>query len=270
MADLYGAITDDAANRIIGFIHARAPYLFNYVAPSVRLDYDQNGQFTGFTDNWLVCSPVAPDPPPGVPRYTRIPPFGLPGVAVKLPCSVQVIDVDVDFHPSDTLTLPNELSPPLATQHFAIRAMIQFGVACVPAAAVQSPNIFALNPDVPLSRLPVLPVESLTCFLVQIFATGHLTVTPPSASSTAAQIGLAVDGLEIVDIAPAGLEQAVECYLIAMLKGDILPRLVLALQTIPVGALGITSVTPSLTTGLPNNPAIEQNELRVWLDLAFL
>jgi hypothetical protein len=34
MADLYGAITDDAVNRIINFLHARAPYLFNYVAPS--------------------------------------------------------------------------------------------------------------------------------------------------------------------------------------------------------------------------------------------
>ena len=51
--------------------------------------------------------------------------------------------------------------------------------------------------------------------------------------------------------------------------GAILPQLVLALQTIPVKTLGIQSVTPTLTGGLPNNPAIEQNELRVWLDLAF-
>ena len=29
MADLYGAITDDAVNRIINFLHARAPYLYH-------------------------------------------------------------------------------------------------------------------------------------------------------------------------------------------------------------------------------------------------
>jgi hypothetical protein len=27
------------------------------------------------------------------------------------------------------------------------------------------------------------------------------------------------------------------------------------------------TVTPHLAPGLPNNPAIEQNELRVWLDV---
>ena len=54
-----------------------------------------------------------------------------------------------------------------------------------------------------------------------------------------------------------------------MLKGVVLPELVLALQKIPIDTLGIKSVTPTLTPGLPNNPAIEQNELRVWLDLAF-
>ena len=63
--------------------------------------------------------------------------------------------------------------------------------------------------------------------------------------------------------------QTVECYLVAMLKGAILPEIVLGLERIPVNALGIQAVTPSLTPGLPNNPAVEQNELRVWLDLAF-
>lgn len=266
MADLYGAITDDAVNRIINFLHARAPYLFNYVAPSVRLQADDAGNVTGFVDNWLTCSEAAPDPPPGVPRYRRIPPIPLPGIAVKLPCSIQLIDLNIDFHPSDAVALPVELVPPLADQRFAIQAMVQFGLACVPASAVKTTNLRFYTHDIPVTRLPVLPVESLHCFLVQVFAVGHLTVT---GAAPAQQIKLEVDGIEIVDISPGGFEQAVECYLVAMLKGAILPQLVLALQTIPVKTLGIQSVTPTLTGGLPNNPAIEQNKLRVWLDLAF-
>jgi len=262
MADLYAAISDDAVNRIIESLHVQAPYLFNYVAPSIKLQTDAQGNFTGIVDNWLTCSDVAPDPPAGIPRYRRIPPFQLPGIAVKLPCSIQVIEVKIDFNPSDQVTLPAELIPPLAEQRFAIEAVVQFGLACVPAAAVAGVPTF--GGGIPVTQFPVLPVDSLTCFIVQIFAVGHLTVDPASQ-----QIRMEVDGLEILDVAPSGLEEAIECYLIAMLKGAILPGLVLALQTVPINSLGLTAVTPTLTAGLPNNPAIEQNELRVWLDLAF-
>jgi hypothetical protein len=268
MADLYAAITDDTVNRIINLLHARVPFLFNYVAPSVRLRTNEAGQLMGFEELWLTCSEVVPVPPPGVPRYRRIPSFELPGIAVKLPCSIQLIDLNFDFHPSDTVTMPAELSPPLASQRFVIQAMIQFGLACVPPSVASTPRLQTYTHDIPITRLPVLPVESLTCFLIEIFVTGHLVVvetgTPPTQ-----QIKLEIDGLEIKDIAPSGLEQAVECYLVAMLKGAILPELVLALQTIPINTLGIGSVTPTLTRGLPHNPALEQNELRVWLDLAF-
>ena len=211
MADLYAAITDDAVNRIINFLHARAPYLFNYVAPTIKAQYDDKGRFIGFVDNWLTCSDVAPDPPPGVPRYRRIPPFSLPGVAVKLPLSIQLIDVNIDFHPGDILTLPNELNPPLQEQRFAVQAIVQVGVACIPEAAVKPPIQQYYTHDVPTSQLPVLPVESLVCFLVQIFATGHLYMVPQPGPPPKQDIKLAVDGLEIADIAPGGLEQAVEC-----------------------------------------------------------
>jgi len=269
MADLYAAITDDAVNRIINFVHARAPYLFNYVAPSVRIDKDQSGNLV-MQDLWVTCSPV-PDTPRGIPKYRRIPPFQLPGIAVKLPCSIQLIDLTIDFHPGDIVTLPAQLNPPLAAQRFALNAMVQFGLACVPPEAVRLEGLsrYGLNADY-ARRLEVLPVDSLECFLIQIFAIGHLFVeTKPPTPTPLQNIRVAVDGLEIVDIEPKGLEQAVECYLVAMLKGAILPEIVLGLERIPVNALGIQAVTPSLTPGLPNNPAVEQNELRVWLDLAF-
>ena len=109
MADLYAAITDDTVNRIINLLHARVPFLFNYVAPSVRLRTNEAGQLMGFEELWLTCSEVVPVPPPGVPRYRRIPSFELPGIAVKLPCSIQLIDLN--FIPSsDTVTMPSTVA----------------------------------------------------------------------------------------------------------------------------------------------------------------
>lgn len=266
MADLYAAVTDDAVNRIAGFVHARAPYLFNYVAPSIRLIKDEHGILTGIEDLWLTCSEVAPDPPPGTPRYRRIPPLQLPMPHVdeplRLPCSIQLINVKIDFHPGDTLNLPPPIPSPLRPQRFALHAAIQFGLPCMPASA------FHWRPTFHDWRLPVLPVESLECFLIDIFAVGHL-VTTSAGTPPVQRVGLELDGLEVVDVRPPGLEQVIECYLEAMLKGYILPELVLALEAVTVHTLGLEKVTPTLSAGLPANPAVEHNELRVWLDLAY-
>lgn len=207
MADLYGAITDDAVNRIINFLYARAPYLFNYVAPSVKLQTDDAGNVTGFVDHWLTCSEVAPAPPPGVPRYRRIPPLPLPGVAMKLRCSIQLIDLNIDFHPSDAVALPAEMAPPLADQRFAIQGMVQFGLACVPASAVKTPGIRFYTHDIPVTRLPVLPVASLHYFTSRSSPSGtsSLVVTEVSGRFKA-NSSLAVR-LEEPDDGPAELAE---------------------------------------------------------------
>lgn len=269
MADLFGAVTDDAVNRIINFAHARAPYLFNYVAPTLQAVLNDQGAIVGFQELWLTCSPV-PDPPPNVPKYRRMKPFQLPGIPVKLPFSLQLIDLNLDFHPSDAVTLPVELGPPLAAQRFALEATVQFGLACVPPqiiSALANQTFAAVNQV----QVSILPVTTLDCFLLKVVATGHLTVKPPApgSGSTVEEIRLEIDGIEIVDLSPVGLEHVVECYVTAMLKGYVLPKTVLALQQVAVNTLGVKAVKPSLSTGLPNNPAIEQNQVRVWLDLAF-
>jgi hypothetical protein len=268
MADAFGAITDDAVNRIIGFAHARAPFLFNYVAPSMAFIRTDDLPFPTPIELWVTCAEVPDSPLAGVPKYTRLEPFQLPGIPLKLPYSIQMVSLHLDFHPVDILTVPDELLPPLREQSFALEALLDFGLACVPADLVNWQQSFgAVFIEGP--RLTVLPVTELDCFVLKIFVTGRLVVqaTPqPGQPHPLEQIRLEVDGLEIVDIAPRGLEAAVECYLIAMLRGYVLPSLVLGLQSLVVKSLGLT-MTPFLTQGLAHNPAIEENELRVWLDL---
>ncbi len=225
MADLFGAVTDDVLNRIIDFTHARAPYLFNYVAPSIAYITNDQGQVVGAEELWVTCSPV-PDPPANVPKYRRMDPFQLPQIPVKLPYSIQLIALTIDFHPSDALALPAELLPPLAVQHFALRASLEFGFACLPDDIVESVVKQRLQRAYYM-QLPVLPVTDFDCFLISIFATGHLSVDhvkPAGATKPVDEIRLVVDGIEIVDITPSGLEHMIECYLIAMLKGYVLPE----------------------------------------------
>jgi len=267
MSDIYGAISDDAIQRVIRDIHVKAPFLFNYVAPSIRFVQDDAGHIINTEELWVTCSAVEDSPLEGeVPRFTRLPPFALPGVPVKLPYCIQIIDAALDFHPGNIITLPSELPSPLAEQNFSLSATVEFGMACIPdkLSAIQPAPTFAKA----VLRLPVLPVTELLCFVLKVFAFGRIVVTPESIGAGVPfdRIGLEVGGIEIVNIEPRGLENVVECYLIAMLKNYILPKLILSLEDLVVESLGIT-VTSKLTTGMPHNPAIEENELRIWLDV---
>ena len=258
MADVFGSITDDALNRIAGFTQVRAPFLFNYVAPSI---VDGN-------ELWLTCYDVPDSPLGNVPKYTRMSAFPVPGIPVALPYCIQIFDADIDFHPSDQITLPEELLPPLQEQSFALRVQCNFGVACIPDDVAQLvANRRFNNPNQDERQPLVVPAKSLVCFVLTGFATGRLVVTAaPGAPTPVEQIQVQVDGIDIVDITPSGLEEAIECYLTAVLKSYVLPTFVLALQPLVVKSLGFDA-TIQLTPGLPHNPAIEENELRLWLDV---
>lgn len=278
MADIYGAITDSAINRAIKFLMIWRPALFNFVAPSQYAVFDANGYFTGFEERWLVCGPV--NWPPGVdhntfPRYTRQSPLKMPGVVGGgIPFAAQIRDAAIDFHPSNTIALPPELNPPLEAQRFAVWADVSAGLGCPPDALIDAlldahfytHAKFMTTPD--LINKMTLDVKSLICFSLHLFATGHLytRAQPASSNPPVTEIRVALNDVEVSDIRPAGLEEAAECYLRMYIRAYVLPRLVLALEPIIVKALGVT-FTPTLTTGLPNNPAIEQHELRVWLDI---
>jgi len=278
MADIYGAITDSAINRAIKFLMRWRPALFNFVAPSQYPTFDGNGYFTGFGERWLTCSSVKW--PPGVdhntfPRYTRQDPLKMPGVVGGgIPFCAQITDAKIDFHPSNTIDLPVALTPPLMNQRFAVWADVSCGVGCPTDALIDAllnahfyaHSKFMLTPD--LFNQMTLDVQSLICFSLELFATGHLYTQPQPGSSnpSVTEIRVAVNGVEVQNVRPNGLEDAVECYIRMYIRAYVLPKLVLALEPIIVKALGVT-FTPTLTSGLPNNPAIEQHELRVWLDV---
>lgn len=276
MADIYGAVTDSAVNRAIRWLMLYRPSLFNYAAPTEKVITDDQGNFIEAQEVFLLCQPV--HIPPGVnaatyPRCRRMPHFKLPGFDVfQMPYCLQITDVELDFHPSNALNLPPELQPPLADQQFGLRIRAQFGLACLPDALVDAftqNRLFLQRSKVRWRREMIVAVDQLVCFALEVYTVGHLYKTQVPGTPPVDQVRLAVDGMEIVDLQPPGLEAMVECYLQALLRGYVLPELVLGLEPIPVRMLGHQPFTlqPHLTPGLPHNPAIEQDELRVYIDV---
>lgn len=280
MSDIYGAISDSAINRAVRFLMTWRPSLFNYVAPSQYPNFDQNEHFTGIEERWLVCSRV--NWPPGVdhntfPRYTRRPPLKIPGVpGGGVPYCVQITDAKIDFQPSNEVILPPELSPPLDDQQFALWGQVSGGIGCPPDAlidALLNVQFYTHGKVLPLQDIlnqMTLDVLSLICFSLEVFVTGHLYthVQPGTNNPPVTQIRVALDDVEVKDLLPSGLEDAVECYIRMAIRGYVLPELLLALEPIVVNTLGLKmTISPTLTPGLPHNPAVEQNELRLWLDV---
>ena len=114
---------------------------------------------------------------------------------------------------------------------------------------------------------PIIPVDKLQCFQLQLYVVGHLEKTltgvPPVDT-----VGMELDGLEIVDLQPSGLESAVECYINALIRAVLIPQLKLALEPIVVKALGLSvTISPSLAPDVTVNPDVEENELRIWVNV---
>jgi hypothetical protein len=111
---------------------------------------------------------------------------------------------------------------------------------------------------------PLLPAERI-CACLEIYAVAHVRRID---SGNVSLVDIVLDGLEIVDIQPAELESLLECYAATALRWGVLPRMRLAFHTLSLALpmqLGLVNVTP--TTTVPNNPAIEDDQLKLFLDV---
>jgi len=105
------------------------------------------------------------------------------------------------------------------------------------------------------------------CFCLDVYATAHMEIVNVSGVN---RLGIKLDGLEIVDITPTGLENSLECYMISVLRVGILPRIRIALDTVMfnVGGFLALSVTPTAISGsVPHNPAVEDNLVKVFINV---
>ena len=71
--------------------------------------------------------------------------------------------------------------------------------------------------------------EHIHCFCLDLFATGRIRIVD---NGFGPRLALELEGVEIVDIKPSGLEDSIECLVSATLQLGILPRLRIALDAL--------------------------------------
>jgi hypothetical protein len=277
--DIFASFHEEGFNRIIGHIRRQRPSLFNYATQDLA-DKPK-----------LLCKAIEVHPIVKLrndPSVTIAKPLPIPGSNCGVNFAVQVVDFQVDFHPGDAFNLPPELDPPLKAQRLAIKVKLCGGIGCPPKEIVDeliprpsdgksdNPN----NPFKPSSDNPkgddpiiVLPTRKLNCFCLDAYITGGIRIATYNSKPYLEPF---LDGFEIVDIKPVELENSLECFLGLMFKLVLIPKLRILLQHAPLnltqGATDLfpkptnVSISPTPVSGdVPNNPAIEEDLLKVFI-----
>jgi len=265
--DIFASFHEDGFNQIVHHIQRQRPSMFNYATREIA------------SDPRRLCEAISVHPIVGVrgnPLVTIVDPLPIPGSDYGVNFAVQLVDLRIDFHPGDEFPLPPQLAPPLAPQRLAIQLKICGGLGCPPREVVdhlippprvrpeRKPERGADPPHV----VTPLPFRELTCFCLQAFVVAGIRVRNYDGKPWLEPF---LDGLEIVDIRPEGLENAIECYIALMLKLVVLPQLRILLEMAPLDIIKdkvSVSLHPVPTSAaVPNNPAIEDDQLKAFIKL---
>ena len=288
-SDLFAAVHEHGINTTIGHLMRQRPSLFNYA--TILFTQALRTQF---------CEPIAP-PPGGGPLFTvepQLPVLGAPR-PLGLDWCLQLSNVSIDLHPGNTLTLPPELDP-IGRQQFALHLRACFGLACPDdrvvenlaaemEAAVASERAAGRGaPGAARSgcrgrtrrrRPSSVPSANVLCSCLDVFGVGHFEWGAVAGFPKAKFLKTRLDNLEIVDLVtdpPSNLESMLECYLRVVLRLGVLPRLIVPMQSLVLNITQMlqdngTSIGQHVTlvpaTDVPANPAVEDDQLKVFFNL---
>jgi hypothetical protein len=262
--DLYAAIHEDGINRVARHIMRQRPSLFNYATADVAKNKE------------LWCSKV--DVTHDVIKYGNpiftvenpIPVFGADSPPVGLSFCAQLTKAELDFHPGNVINLPAELNPPLPEQHFSLQFMVCGAIACP-----SERDIDGIQPTQPPSEKdrgnpppPIVLKGKLNCFCIDVFVVGHIERALIAGKESL--LGK-VDDMDIVEIKPDPLEQNLICYLKTAVNVILREKLTIAIEKLflsfPLFGLATITLSPTPNPPVPNNPAIEDDQLKVFINM---
>jgi hypothetical protein len=262
---LFGAVHEDGVNRVIRHIMRQRPSLFNYATADVAANAK------------LWCTKVdhtADVTKYGNPLFTimdPLPVFGADAPPVGLGFIAQLVKAEIDFHKGNTILLPAELNPPLPAQRFALHFRACASIEC------PSPRLVDHIPvgggpehgkrDQPPKPPIVLP-GSTNCFCLDVYAIGEISHEVVAGRDS---LVARVDDMDIVDIKPEALEDNLICYLKTTVNVVLREKLTVAIETLmvrfPLFGLATITLSPTPNPPVPNNPAIEDDELKVFITM---
>ena len=286
--DIFGSVHEDGINLVVRHVMRQRPSLFNYAT----IFFKEN--------NKLLCVPIEVDQKvidAGNPLFDEqdpIPVLATP-VPIGLNWCLQLTDAQIDFHPGNVFGLPPELGE-IPPQRVALRLKACFGLGCPPKDIIDQilPGIEVLATAEdkesragassfgialpPKPEVIVLPTREITCFCLELFGVAHFE-WGTIGNDPQQWLKPRLDGLEIVDLQPTPMENIIECYATTVLRLGILPGLSVKMEKlifditaaleendIEVGQQITLEPTP-ISAAVPNNPAIEDNQLKVFINL---
>lgn len=264
--DLYAAVHEDGMNRVIQHIMRQRPSWFNYASADIA----------GNRELWCQQIDVTKDVIKFAnPFFTVMPAFpviGSDNPMVMTGFCAQLTKALIDLHPGKTISLPGELSPPLKPQRFSLQFTVCGGLVCPSDRELEQIPIGGIPPRSSFASVsheqkypPIIVRGKPLCFCLDVFVVGRFELTPGGLL-----LGR-VEGLEIVDIKPERLEANLECYLRTAVNVVLRQKLAIALDALalsfPLLNMGTITLTPTPNPPVPNNPAIEDDQLKVFITM---
>jgi hypothetical protein len=244
--DFYVAVQDAGINRILHHVMLQRPSLFNY------------GSILPLTNPHPICNPIQTVPQveqannPLITSEPRLPLLALtdPSTIIESPLFdfiVQLTQGAIDFFPDNIITLPPGFNPPFAAQQFAVHFQVCAGLICPPQRER----------------------KNIDCFCLDLFASGGCRITTTPGGQQA--ISMNVSDIEIPELAPAGMEEALKCYALYTLNQGIIPGIAKTISQLAFSSIALPnnmgSLTLSASTSVPNNPAIQDNQIETFVNL---
>lgn len=264
--DLFGAVHEDGVNRVIRHIMRQRPSMFNYATADIA----------GNRELWCVPIDFTSDVIHYKnPLFTVMPPIPVIGVdspPVSLSFIVQVPKVEVDFFPSNVIELPKKLKPPLANQHFALHITVCGSLGCPSEKVIDSipdtTQTFGISEQ---QQTPVHLPGVLNCFCLDVYMIGHFEQAFIHGQESL--LGK-VDAMDIVDIKPDALEENIICYIRTAVSLVLRQKLSIPLSTFfisfPLFGMGSVSLSPTPNPPVPNNPAVEDDQLKAYITMTVI
>jgi hypothetical protein len=262
--DLFAAVHEDGVNRVIRHFMRQRPSLFNYATSDIAHNRELWCSMIDFTPDVVKYNN---------PLFTIMPPlpvFGADAPPVGVGFVAQLVKAKIDFHPGNAIALPPQLNPPLHAQRFSLQFRVCAAIECpfrdiVDHLPVPPPS----NQDTHREKVPpVFLPGTVKCFCLDVFVVGgfHRLVVGGKDS-----IMGKVDDIEIVDITPDELETSIECYLKTTVNVLLREKFTIAMEKLalsfPLFGLATITLTPTPNPPVPNNPAVEDDQLKVFLTM---
>lgn len=243
--DIYAAIHDAGINRIVRHVMEQRPSLFNYGSPMVAKNVSS-----------LCCKiHVAPEVTLAQnPIVTPQDPLDVLGTPYHMDYCVQLARGEIDLHPGNIVNLPAELTPPLPPQRLGLHFKVCAGLGCSKRGWDEPP--------------PDKYVVPLSCFSLNLYAIAGCIITGVPGNQVIRPV---VDDIEIEELKPEGMAECIECYALHALNRGILPMVGTAASKVAFDMIDLPDSTGhiqvSASTAVPDNPAIEDDQLKLFVDI---